>query len=163
MEGVWSRVLRKIFGPERGEVMGERRKLHSGELRDFYSSSSIIRQIKSRRMRLAGHVAYMGEERKVYKVLVGKPKRKRPLRRPRLRWEDGIGMDLREIGQEGVVWIHLAQNRDFYEHDDEPSGSGATDLVSSICHCRLLQTHNLQFPAFGNTAMTYAEILEVGL
>jgi hypothetical protein len=68
------------------------------QLHNLYSSPDIIRHIKSRRMRWAGHVAHMGEERKVYKVLVGKPKGKRPLRRPRHRWEDGIRMDLREIG-----------------------------------------------------------------
>jgi hypothetical protein len=67
---------------------------------------------KSRRMRWAGHVARMGEERKVYKVLVGKPQGKRPLGRPRRRWEDGIRMDLREIGLGGVDWIRLAQDRD---------------------------------------------------
>jgi hypothetical protein len=68
----------------------------------------IIRQVKLRRMRWAGHVARMGEERKLYKVLVGKPKGKRPLARPRRRWEDGIRMDLREIGLGGVDWIRLA-------------------------------------------------------
>jgi hypothetical protein len=78
----------------------------------LYSSPDIIRQVKSRRMRWVGHVACMGEERKVYKVLVGKPKGKRPLGRPRRRWEDGIRMDLREIGLGSVDWIQLAQDRD---------------------------------------------------
>jgi hypothetical protein len=68
-------------------------------------------EIKSRRMRWAGHVARMGEGRNVYRVLVGKPEGKRPLGRPRRRWEDGIKMDLREIGWGGVEWIHLAQGR----------------------------------------------------
>jgi hypothetical protein len=68
------------------------------EIHNLYSSSGIIRQVKSRRMRWGGHVARMGEERKVYKVLVGKPEGKRSLERPRPRWEDGIRMDLREIG-----------------------------------------------------------------
>jgi hypothetical protein len=77
-----------------------------------YSSPDIIRQVKSRRMRWAGHVARMGEERKVCKVLVGKPEGKRPLGRPRRRWEDGIRMDLRELGSGGVDWIRLAQDRD---------------------------------------------------
>jgi hypothetical protein len=77
-----------------------------------YSSPDIIRQVKSRRMRWAGHVARMGEERKVYKVLVGKPEGKRPLGRPMRRWEDGIRMDLREIGLGCVDWIRLAQDRD---------------------------------------------------
>jgi hypothetical protein len=72
--------------------------LHSGELHDFYSSPDIIRQIKSRRMRWAGHVVHMGEDRKVYKILVGKPRGKRPLKRLRHRWVDGIRMGFREIG-----------------------------------------------------------------
>jgi hypothetical protein len=80
-----NRVLRGIFGPKRDEVTGEWSKLHSGELHNLYSSPDIIRQIKSRRMRWAGHVARMGEGRNVYRVLVGKPERKRPLERPRCR------------------------------------------------------------------------------
>jgi hypothetical protein len=80
--------------------MGEWRKLHNEELHILYSSSDIIRQVKSRRMRWVGHVA--GEERKVYKVLVGKPEGKRPPGRPRRMWEDGIRMDLWEIGLGGV-------------------------------------------------------------
>jgi hypothetical protein len=98
-----NRVLRRIFGPKRDEVTGEWRKLHTEEFHSLYSSSDIIRQVKSRRMRWAWHVARMGEERKMYKVLVGKLEGKRPLGRPRRRWEDGIRMDLREIGLE--VWI----------------------------------------------------------
>jgi hypothetical protein len=92
-------------------VTGEWRKLYSEELHNLYSSPNIIRQIKSKRMRLAGHMARMGEERKVYKVLVGKPEGKRPLGRPRRIWEDGSRMDLWEIGGRGV-WIRLAQDRD---------------------------------------------------
>jgi hypothetical protein len=107
-----NRVLRGIFGPERDEVTGERRKLHSRELHNLYSSPDIIRQIKSRGMRWAVHVARMGEGRNVYRVLVGKPEGRRPLGRPRRRWEVGIKMDLSEIGWGGVEWIHLAQNRD---------------------------------------------------
>jgi hypothetical protein len=76
------------------------------------SSPDIVRQIKSRRMRWAGHVARMGDRRKLYRVLVGKPEGKRPLDRPRRRWEDGIKMDLREIGWGGLEWIQLAQGRD---------------------------------------------------
>jgi hypothetical protein len=92
------RVLRRIFGPKREEVTGEWRKLHNEELHILYSSRDIIRQIKSRRMRWAGHVTRMGEERNVYRVLMGKPEGNKPLGRPRRRWEGGIRMDLREIG-----------------------------------------------------------------
>jgi hypothetical protein len=106
-----NRVLRRIFVPKRDEVTGEWRKLHNEELHNLYSSPDIIRQVKSRRMRWAGRVAHMGEERKVYKVLVEKPEGKRPLGRPRCRWEDGIRMDLREIGLGGMDWIRLAQDR----------------------------------------------------
>jgi hypothetical protein len=84
-----NRVLRRIFGPKRDEVTGEWRKLHNEELHNSYSSPDVIRQVKLSRMRWAGHVARMGEEKKVYKVLVGKPEAKRPLGRPRRRWEDG--------------------------------------------------------------------------
>jgi hypothetical protein len=107
-------VLRTIFGPKRDEVMGGSRKLHNGELHNLYSSPDIIRQINSRRMRWVGHVAHMGEGRNVYRVLVGKPEGKRPLERPRRRWEDGIKVDLREIGWGGVEWIHLAEDRDHW-------------------------------------------------
>jgi hypothetical protein len=80
-----NRVLRRIFGPKRDEVMGEWRRLHNEELCDLYSSPSIIRISKSRRMRLAGHVARMGEKRNAYRLLMGKPEGKRPLGRPRHR------------------------------------------------------------------------------
>jgi hypothetical protein len=106
------KVLRRIFGPKRDEVMGQWIKLHNGELHNLYSSPDIIRQIKSKRMRWAGHVTCMGEGRNVYRVLVGKHEGKRPLGRPRRRWEDGIKMDLREMGWGGVEWIHVAQDRD---------------------------------------------------
>jgi hypothetical protein len=105
-------VLRRISGPKRDEVTGEWRKLHNEELHILYSSPNIIRQIKSRRMRWAGHVARMGEERNVYRYLMGKPEGKRPLGRPRRRWEDGIRMDLREIGWGSVEWTQLAHDRD---------------------------------------------------
>jgi hypothetical protein len=98
-----NRVLRRIFGPKRDEVTGQWRKLHSGELHNLYSSPDIIRQIKPRAVRWAGHVARMREGRNVYRVLVGKPEGKGPLERPRRRWEDGIKMDLREIGWGGGV------------------------------------------------------------
>jgi len=80
-----SRVLKRIFGPKRDEVTGDWRKLHNEELNDLYSSPNIVRVIKSRRMRFAGHVARMEEGRAVYRVLVGKPEGKRPLGRPRRR------------------------------------------------------------------------------
>jgi hypothetical protein len=105
-----NRVLRKIFGPKRDEVMGEWIKLHNEELHDLYSSASIIRIIKSRRMRWAGHVARMGEKRYAYRLLVGKPEGKRPLGRQRCRWVD-IRMDLGEVGWGDVDWIGLAQDR----------------------------------------------------
>jgi hypothetical protein len=92
-----NRVLRRIFGPKRDEVTGEWRKLHSGQLHNLYSSPDIIRQIRSRRMRWAGHVARMRKGRNMYRVLVGNPEGNRPLERPRRRWEDGIKVDLREI------------------------------------------------------------------
>jgi hypothetical protein len=93
-----NRVLRRIFGPKRDEVTRGWRKLHNEELHNLYSSPSIIRVIKSRRMRWAGHVARMGERRNAYRILVVKPEGKRPLGRPRRRWVDNIKMDLREIG-----------------------------------------------------------------
>jgi hypothetical protein len=91
--------------------MGGWRILHSKELRDLYSSPSIIRIIKSRRMRWAGHVARM-REKNVYSLLVGKPEGKRPLGRPRCRWVDNIRIDLGQVGWGDVDWIGLAQDRD---------------------------------------------------
>ena len=88
------------------------RKIHNEELNDLYSSRNIFRVIKSRRMRWANHVARMGERRGLYRVLVGKAEGKRPLGRPRLRWEDNIKMDLQEVGCGGVDCIELAQDRD---------------------------------------------------
>jgi hypothetical protein len=105
-----NRMLRKIFGPKREEDRSWR-KLHNDELHSLYSSHNIIRVIRSRRMRWAGHVARMGERRGVSRVLVGRPKGKRPLGRPRRRWEDNIKMDLRELGMDGANWIRLAQVR----------------------------------------------------
>jgi hypothetical protein len=93
-----NRVLRRIFGPKRDDVTGEWRKLHNEELRDLYSSPSIIRMIKSGRMIWAGNVARMGEKRNAYRLLVGKPVRNRPVGRPRRRWVDNIRMDLGEVG-----------------------------------------------------------------
>jgi hypothetical protein len=104
-------VLRRIFGPKRDEVTGGWRKLHNEELHGLYSSPSIVRVIKARRMRWVGHVALMGEVRGTYNILVGRPEGRRPLGRPRRRWEDKIKMDLREIGFGDVDWIYLAQDR----------------------------------------------------
>jgi hypothetical protein len=104
-------VLRRIFGHKRDEVAGEWRRLHNEELNDLYSSPTIIRVIKSRRMRWAGHVARMGEGRGAYRILVGRPEGRRPLGRPRHRWEDNIKMDL-QVGWEGMDWIDMAQDRD---------------------------------------------------
>jgi len=105
-------VLRRILRPRRDEVTGEWRRLHNEELNDLYSSPNIVRVIKSRRMGWAGHVARMGEERVVYRVLVGKPEGKRPLGRPRRRCVDNIRMDLQEVGCGYMNWIGLAQDRD---------------------------------------------------
>ncbi|KAJ4450866.1 hypothetical protein ANN_02298 [Periplaneta americana] len=107
-----NKVLRKMFGAKRDEVTGEWRKLHNTELHALYSSPDIIRNFKSRRLRWAGHVARMGESRNAYRVLVGRPEGKRPLGRPRRRWEDNIKMDLREVGYDDREWINLAQDRD---------------------------------------------------
>ena len=104
-------MLRRIFGPWSDEVTGEWRRLHNEELNDLYSSPNIVRVIKSRRMRWAGHVARMGEERGVCRVLVGKPEGKRPLGRPRRRWVDNIRMDPQEVGCGYVDCIGLAQVR----------------------------------------------------
>jgi len=105
-------VLRRIFGPRRDEVKGEWRILHNEELNDLYSSPNIVRVIKWRRMRWAGHVARMGEERVVYRVLVGKLEGRRSLGRPRGRWVDNIRMDLQEVGCGYMDWIGLVQDRD---------------------------------------------------
>jgi hypothetical protein len=106
-----NRVLRRIFGQKRDEVTGGCRKLHDEELHGLYSSPSIVRVLKARRMRWAGHVAHMGEVRGAYNILVGRPEGRRPLGRPRRRWEDNIKMDLRDIGFGDVDWIHWTQDR----------------------------------------------------
>jgi hypothetical protein len=103
-------VLRRILEPKRDEVTGEWRKLHNKEFHDLYSSPSIIRIIKSRRMRWAGHVAQMREKKNTYRLSVGKPEGKRPLGRPRRRWVDNISMDLGEMGWGDVDWIGLAKD-----------------------------------------------------
>jgi hypothetical protein len=125
------RVLRGIFGSKRDEITGERRKLRSGELHSLYSSPYIIRQIKSRRMRWAGHGANMGEDREVYRVLVRRPEGKRLFGSPNRRWEDGIRLDLTEIGWGAVEWIHLAQDRDRWRA-----------VVNAVMNLRLLAPRN---------------------
>ena len=102
----------RIFGPRRDEVTEEWRRLHNEELNDLYSSPNIVRVIKSRRMRWAGHVARMGGEREVYRILVGKPEGRRPLGRPRHSWVENIRTDLQEVGCGYMDWIGLAQDRD---------------------------------------------------
>jgi hypothetical protein len=97
-----NRVLSRIFGPKRDEMTEGWQKLHSEELHDLYSSPSIIRITKLRRVWWVGHVALMGEKWNVYKSLVGNPEGKRPLERPKCRWIDNIKMDLSEIGLGGV-------------------------------------------------------------
>jgi hypothetical protein len=124
-------VLRRIFGPKRNEVTGEWGKLQSGELHNLCSPLDIIRQIKSRRMRLVGHVARMEAERKLYKVLVGKSKGKRPLERPGLRWEDRIIISLGKIVCKCVEWLHLAQDRDRWRA-----------LVNVVMNLRVLAPRN---------------------
>jgi hypothetical protein len=110
------------------EVTGEWRNLLNGELHNLYSSPNINRQIKSSRMWWAGHVARMGEDRIVYKLLVGKPEGKRPLGRPKSRGEDRIKVDVGNTGWEGVKWIQLAQNRDLWRA-----------VVKTVMNLRLLK------------------------
>jgi len=101
-----------VFGPKRDEVTGEWRKLHNEELSDLYYLPNIVRVVKSRRMRWAGHVARMGQGRGVYRILVEKPEGKRPLERPRRRWEDNIKMDLQEVEEGCGDCMELAQDTD---------------------------------------------------
>jgi hypothetical protein len=110
MEVFDNRVLRKIFGPKRDEVTGEWKRLHNEDLYNLYSSPTIIRVIKLRRMRWMGHVARMGEGRGANRILEGRHEGRRPLGRPRLRWEDNIKMDLQEVGWGGMDWTTLAQD-----------------------------------------------------
>jgi len=119
-------VLRRIFGPRRDEVTGEWRRLHNEELNNLYSSPNIVRVIKSRRMRWAGHVARMGEERGLYRVLVGKTEGKRQLGRPRRRWVDNIRTDLQAVGCGCMDRIELAQDGDSWR-----------TLVSAVMNLRV--------------------------
>jgi len=121
-----NRVLRRIFGPRMDEVIGEWIKLYNEKLNDLYSSLTVVRVIKSRRIRWTGHVVRVGDGRGVYRVLVGKPEGKRPLGRPRRRWEDNIKMNLQEVGCGGMDWIELAQDRDRWR-----------ELVNAVMNLRL--------------------------
>jgi transcription termination factor 2 len=122
-----NRVLRRIFGPKRDDVTGDWRKLHNEELHNLYSLPNIIRMIKSRRMRWAGHVARMGETRNAYRLLVAEAEgEKKTLERPRRGWLDNTKMDLREIGWDGRDWIELAQDRDQWR-----------DLVKTVMNLRV--------------------------
>jgi hypothetical protein len=107
--------LRRIFGPKRDEVTREWRKLCNEELNDLHFSPNIVWVIKSKRMKLAGHVTRMGERRDIYKVLVGKPEGKRPLGRPRHSWENNIKMDRQEVECESMDWIELVEDRDRWQ------------------------------------------------
>jgi len=119
-------VLRRIFGTRGDEVTGEWRRLHNEELNDLYSSPNIVRVIKSRRIRWAGHVARMDEERGLYRVLVGEPVGKRSVGRPRRRWVDNIRKDLQEVGCGYMDWIGLAHDRDSWR-----------TLVSAVMNLRV--------------------------
>ncbi|KAJ4446277.1 hypothetical protein ANN_12972 [Periplaneta americana] len=125
-----NRVLRKISGAKRDEVTGERRKLHNAELHALYSSPDIIRNIKTRRLRWAGHVTLMGESRNAYRVLVGRPEGKRRLGRPRCRWEDNIKMDLREVGYEE---IHITESYPAFAHIGLKENPGKKNLNQVTC------------------------------
>jgi hypothetical protein len=105
-------VVRRIFGTKRDEVIGGWRKLRCEELHNLYFVPSIIRMIKSGRLKWTEHLTRMGHRRNAYRAFVGKPEGKRPLGRPRCRWVDNIKMDFREIGLCGMDWIDLAQDRD---------------------------------------------------
>ena len=104
--------MRRIFGPKRDEN-GEWRWFHNEELHSLYRSPNVVRAIKSRKLRWAGHVARIDECRSAFRILMGKPIRKRPLRMPRRRWEDYIKMDLTEIGIDTRNWVDSAQDRDY--------------------------------------------------
>jgi hypothetical protein len=104
-------LLGRIFGPKRDEATRDWRRLHNEELNDLYSSPNIIRVIKSRSMRWAGHVARRSEKRSTYRILVGRPEGRRPLVRPRRRWEDNIKMARQKVVW-GIDWIELTQDRD---------------------------------------------------
>jgi hypothetical protein len=102
-------MLRSIFGPQRELVAGDWRRLHNEKLHNLYASPYIIRAMKSRKMRWAGHVARVKEMRNAYSILVGRHEGKRPLGKPRSKWKNNISMNLSEIRRENVDWFKLAQ------------------------------------------------------
>jgi hypothetical protein len=126
-----NRVLRRVFGPKRDEVTGEWRKLHNEEL-NLYTLPNIVRVVKSRRMRWAGYVVRMGDGRGVHRVLVGKSEGKRPLGRPRRRWEDNIKMDLQDVGGGCGDWMERFQNWDIWRA-----------LVSTVMNFRVPQMRGI--------------------
>ena len=107
-----NKILRKIFGDKGDEITGEWRKLHNTELYALYSSPNIIKNLESRRLRWAGHVARVKQSRNAYRVLVGKPEGNRLLGRQRHGWKDKIKMDLMEVGCDPRGWVVLAEDRD---------------------------------------------------
>ena len=109
-----NKVLRKIFGPKRDYQVGEWRRLHNGELRDLYGKLDIIRIVKSHRLRWTGHVTGMGNKGGAGRLLVGKPEGKRPVGRPRMRWENNINHDLKEVDYTGNDWKTLAEDREVW-------------------------------------------------
>jgi hypothetical protein len=121
-----NRALRGLLGPKRDEVTGKWRRLHNEELYALYYSPNIIRVIKSRRVRWAGHVERMGERRGAYRALVGKSGGRRPLGRPRRRWEDNIKIYLRKVEWGGMDWINLVQDRDRWQ-----------DVVNAVMNLRV--------------------------
>jgi hypothetical protein len=107
-----NRILRRIFAPKRDKMTGDWRKLNKEELHNLYSSPNVIRMIKLRRMRWAGHVARMRETRNAYRILMGKPEGKSPLERPRRMWVDNNKLDLKDVAWDDIYWIDLAEDRD---------------------------------------------------
>jgi hypothetical protein len=129
-----NRVLRRMSGHKREEVVGGWKSLLNEELHNVCTSPNIIRVIKLRGMRWVGHVVCMGEMSNAYQILVRKSEGKRPLRRPRHRWEGNIRMDLREIGWEGVDWIHMVQDRDQLQaHVDMVMNLWVPQKVGGFC------------------------------
>jgi hypothetical protein len=126
------RVLRRIFGPKRNYVTGVWRKLHNEKLHNLYSLPSIIRMMKSRRIRWAAHVARMVKTRNAYRILVGKPEGKRPLGRPRRRWVGNNKLDHREIVWDSVDWIDLSQVRNQWTAQDKNQWRALVNMVMNV-------------------------------